>query len=146
MDLPELDHAEYDKLLKTFFEWSGQHESELYWLKAPNPSQLLQDDWETVDLKGVSVEFLNVHKPHLYRTRRGSVRIILPLLDDVDYKMLEALWPGKNPSTLVLVENHYDDLDQDTTTYFYRYDDPADDEGDGHVKVPAYDKADWRTH
>ena len=142
MDLPELNHAEYMALVHQYLEYTEEDDIELFWLQAMDPDQLFQDDWDEPDKRGLVIQYLNVHKPHMYRTKHGNTRIIFPITEDQSYNQIDTVWPSTiSPFGYLIRENRYDDLSE--TDFYFRW---GMEEGDGKQSLPKYDRNDWRTH
>jgi hypothetical protein len=143
MDLPELSHEEYDKLVE--FDRQGQdegYELDTYWIQPLNPMVLYKDNWQETPKLGLRVQFLNVAKPHLYR-RKQFVFIIYPI-GDLTYDSINAIFPKLhpgNPFGFVLKESWYDDMDE--CNYYFL---TGDESHDGRVALPKFDLKEVWTH
>lgn len=143
MDFPELNHEDYDRLVEQYLDFfDDEDEVRTHWLQAVDPNQLFSETWNEPERRGLLIQRLNVHKPHLYRTRTGSTRVIIPVFEDTTYDMLDIIWPAQvSPFAFVIRDTHYDTMGE--TEYYFRW---GLTSTDGKQPLPKFEKDNYATH
>ena len=142
MDLPELTHQEYHRLIHEGIPDGYDIDVTTYWLQAHDPDRLFDAKWNEPLGKALLVQVLDVLTPHVYRSREGRTYIILPEVDPPSYDMLDIIWPSAiSPWAFTIKENLYDELDEQMI--FFRF---GQDSEDGKQKIAKFDLADGKTH